>query len=168
MGQEFIVKSTSLEDKINQLLPSQGGAGAGIDLSASTQIIPIVDLTESAEGSSLRSDLQTSLSLDSCTAFQVTNQTSAIITTTGFFRVFGTVSLNAGGNASFVLTDGFTSKTIFSVGSLVSNVLEQSYDFNVFMSAGDTLNGQSNNANAILVGVTRQIADISGNLINPI
>ena len=68
MGQEFIIKSTTLEDKINQLLPSQGGQQAGVDLSASTTIIPIVDLTESAEGSNLRQDLQLALSLTSITA----------------------------------------------------------------------------------------------------
>ena len=33
MGQEFIIKSQALEDKINQLLPSQGGFQAGVDLS---------------------------------------------------------------------------------------------------------------------------------------
>ena len=53
MGQEFIIKSPNLEDKINQLLPSQGGFQAGVDLSATTQIVPIVDLTETAEGLSL-------------------------------------------------------------------------------------------------------------------
>ena len=46
MAQEFTINSTKLEDKINQLFPRQGGFGAGVDLSASTQIIPIVDLTE--------------------------------------------------------------------------------------------------------------------------
>jgi len=54
LGQEFIINSAALENKINQLLPSQGGKGAGFDLSASTQIVPIVDLTETAEGSEVR------------------------------------------------------------------------------------------------------------------
>ena len=54
MGQEYFINSQQLESQVRKLLPSQGGIGAGIDLSASTQIIPIVDLTESAEGSSLR------------------------------------------------------------------------------------------------------------------
>ena len=65
MAQEFVIKSKILEDKINQLLPSQGGAQAGIDLSATTQIVPIIDLTESAEGSTLRQDLQTAYGLTS-------------------------------------------------------------------------------------------------------
>ena len=63
MGQEFFIKSDTLESKVRQLLPSQGGLGAGFDLSASSQIIPIVDLTESAEGSNLRIDLQSAISL---------------------------------------------------------------------------------------------------------
>ena len=41
MGQEFFIKSDNLEQKIREILPSQGGLGAGFDLSASTQIIPI-------------------------------------------------------------------------------------------------------------------------------
>ena len=71
MGQEFIIKSQDLEDKINQLLPSQGGFQAGVDLSASTTVIPIVDLTETAEGSLLRADLQNALSHNNITAFAV-------------------------------------------------------------------------------------------------
>ena len=59
MASEFTIKSEQIESKINQLLPSQGGYGAGVDFSASTMVIPIVDLTETAEGSALRQDLQT-------------------------------------------------------------------------------------------------------------
>ena len=68
MAQEFTINSSAIENKINQLLPSQGGFGAGIDFSASTMVIPIVDLTESAEGGTARQDLQTALSLISVTS----------------------------------------------------------------------------------------------------
>ena len=106
MGQEFVIKSTILEDKINQLLPSQGGAQAGVDLSASTTIIPIVDLTESAEGSVLRQDLQRSLSFSSSTAFDIQNVTDdTLVNTTGYYRVFGTVTTTTSGFGNFVLTD---------------------------------------------------------------
>ena len=67
MAEEFIIKSQDIEDKINQLLPSQGGFQAGVDFSASTMVIPIVDLTETAEGSSLRQDLQSSISHNQAT-----------------------------------------------------------------------------------------------------
>ena len=76
MAQEFTINSQAIETKINQLLPSQGGFGAGIDFSASTMVIPIVDLTETASGSSLRVDLQTSMSHKSQTAFSVQNATT--------------------------------------------------------------------------------------------
>ena len=79
MGQEFFIKSSNLEDKVRNLLPSQGGLGAGLDLSASTQIVPIVDLTESAEGSNLRQDLQTSFGFNSET-YNVFNTTCLLYT----------------------------------------------------------------------------------------
>ena len=79
MGQEFIIKSPDIESKINQLLPSQGGFGAGVDFSASTTVIPIVDLTETAEGSNLRVDLQSALSLASITHNTVDNTTTTLV-----------------------------------------------------------------------------------------
>ena len=57
MAQEFTINSTAIEDKINQLLPSQGGFQPGVDFSASTMVIPIVDLTETAEGSDVQVNL---------------------------------------------------------------------------------------------------------------
>ena len=92
MAQEFTIKSQAIEDKINQLLPSQGGFQPGVDFSASTMVIPIVDLTESAEGSSLRQDLQTSLSLNN-TVYSVVNASSTVLNTTGYYRFTGVASL---------------------------------------------------------------------------
>lgn len=166
MGQEFIIKSQNLEDKVNQLLPSQGGFQAGVDLSASTTIIPIVDLTESAEGSNIRADLQTALSLNSCSTFQAQNSTATIINTTGTFRIFGTVSMTSG-NSVIRITDGTTTKTLRSFGSLPTGNIEQQFDFNVFLQAGDSVEAVTNSNNAFIAGVTRQIADLSGNLVNP-
>ena len=79
MAEEFTIKSTTIEDKINQLLPSQGGFGAGVDFSASTMVIPIVDLTETAEGSVLRQDLQSALSHGSITSFKVAGATTTLV-----------------------------------------------------------------------------------------
>ena len=116
MAQEFTIKSQDIEDKINQLLPSQGGFQAGVDFSASTMVIPIVDLTETAEGSILRQDLQSSLSLTAQTAFEITNTTTTVINTTGYWRVLGLYNLNSATgvrNLTWQLTDGFTTKIIF-------------------------------------------------------
>ena len=98
MGQEFTIKSDLIEDKINQLLPSQGGFQAGVDFSASTMVVPIIDLTETAEGGTTRADLQTALSLTSATSFDVSNTTTTIVNTTGYWRI--TAVSNCGGSPS--------------------------------------------------------------------
>lgn len=168
MAQEFTINSSAIETKINQLLPSQGGFQPGVDFSASTMVIPIVDLTETAEGSSVREDLQTALSHNSCTAFDISNATdTTIVNTTGYFRVFGTVSCQTGGFANFELTDGVTQKRLVNYNGFTVTAVEDNYDFIIFLPAGDSLLGTASST-ALLRGVTRQIADIDGNLINPL
>lgn len=173
MGQEFVIKSQQLEDKINQLLPSQGGFQAGVDLSASTQIVPIVDLTESAEGSNLRQDLQSAISFIQATPFSVTNTTTTLVNTTGYFRVFGTATLvgnAADAEAIFILNDGASNKVIKKFilpATGADREVVNSYDFIVFLEAGDILQAQSSVVQSIMNGVTRQIATITGELVNP-
>ena len=172
MSQEFVIKSTALEDKINQLLPSQGGAQSGVDLSASTMVIPIVDLTETAEGSSLRLDLQVAQDF-ATTENLISNATNTVIVnTTGFFRVDITVTRDgdAGNGTELNIFDGTTSKPIFStadrsLGGTGTSVNTLKTD--VYLRAGDSLRGTAGNK-ATLAVYTRQIADISGNLTNPL
>ena len=168
MAQEFTIKSEDIESKINQLLPSQGGFGAGVDFSASTMVIPIVDLTETAEGGATRADLQTSLSLNSITSFAVRNTTSTLINTTGYFKVFGVYSTIGNNTSAFSLTDGTTTKKLFEYALDTSQFVTDKYEFIVFLQAGDSLTATSNSANGSLDGSTRQIADLSGNLVNPL
>tara|TARA_R110000823_G_scaffold9900_1_gene34282 strand:- start:89 stop:613 length:525 start_codon:yes stop_codon:yes gene_type:complete len=174
MGQEFFINSQELEDKIRQLLPSQGGAGAGFDISASTQIIPIIDLTESASGSNLRQDLQSSLSFGGITSFSVTNATTTVISNTGYFRIFGTyfaTTLGGDTSGSIIINDGATDKVIIDYGDDAGNssnqVTSNSFDFLVFLQAGDILKVKSVTTRSTMKGCTRQIADIDGNLTNP-
>ena len=167
MAQEFTIKSANIEDKINQLLPSQGGFQPGVDFSASTMVVPIVDLTETAEGSSLRQDLQTAQSLTSATAFSVGfNTTSTLINTTGYYSVKGFVENNGNSGCAIKLTDGTTSKTIYDIGATAAGVVVVPVDIVVFLEAGDSLEVTTASATKFK-GSTRQIADISGNLINP-
>ena len=169
LGQEFIIKSQGLEDKINQLLPSQGGFQAGVDLSASTQIVPIVDLTETAEGSNLRQDLQTSLSLTSISDFFVADATTDIINTTGYYRVFGSAGTSSNAFMCFQLTDGATTKIFAQYSySSGSGVQITPFDFIVFLGPGDILQARSDSVVQTFRGATRQIATISGELVNPL
>lgn len=175
MGQEYFINSEQLEAKIRSLLPSQGGFGAGVDLSASTQIIPVVDLTESAEGSNLRQDLQSSFSYTNTTEHLVTNQNLEIVNTTGYYRVFATISVlcdnTASRNAGYFLYDGTTYKRVIGIfsptNSGLNTAISEEVDFIVKLDAGKSLYAFSSDTFSFLTGSTRQIADISGNLIDP-
>lgn len=172
MGQEFIIKSQSLEDKVNQLLPSQGGFAAGVDLSASTTVIPIVDLTETAEGSLLRQDLQTALSLTSATEFVASSTSVDILSTTGYYRMLGTWGCNTDGsgneNGKIIIGDGTTDKIVWRAvipsGTLTNSIMV-TFDVVCLIKAGDTLKVET--SNSTIQGSVRQIADLSGNLVNP-
>jgi len=174
MGQEFFIKSENLESKVRELLPSQGGLGAGFDLSASTQIIPIVDLTESAEGSNLRQDLQTALSHDAITTFSVSNASSDVVTNTGYYRVFGNCSLNtntASKEGFIAVADGATTKKLIEFSSLNGTsaraLMQIPFDFVIFVNSGDKIVVETDSTEININGCTRQIATIDGTLVNP-
>ena len=166
MGQEFFINSQELENKIRQLLPSQGGAGAGFDLSASTQIIPIIDVTPSAEGDQLRGDLQSSLSFADITTFETVNATANPITTTGFWRVFGTSSFLGTGRIYFSLGDASAAEKIFldHNNAQTTTLSIVPFDFNVFLAAGDFLRVRSLTTNAVSRVTVKQLAALDGTL----
>lgn len=166
MAQEFVVNSSTIEDKINQLLPSQGGFGAGVDFSASTMIIPIVDLTESAEGSGLRQDLQTASNINTTTVI-ANNSTTDVVNTTGYWKCLFTYNFSATSTAAGLLqvTDGITTTQVARFAGLAA-AANGSIDIIVRLRAGETLQIRST---ATTLGVTcsaTQIADINGNLTN--
>ena len=166
------VTSESLQLKLRQLLPSQQGFGT--DLTAQDTIVPVVDLTASAEGSDVRQDLQTALSFGSVTAHSVSATTTELINTTGFYRVFGAISFDANTSSSvvgfFTLSDGVTDKIILqAVGQAPGDfggVVP--YDFVVFLAAGETLSATAPTSAVSLRGCTRQIADNNGTLVQPV
>jgi hypothetical protein len=167
MAEEFTIKSEQIESKINQLLPSQGGFGAGVDFSASTMVIPIVDLTETAEGSALRQDLQTSFSHTASTFTLTVNTTNTLINTTGYYRVIGAANASSSsGNATLQINDGSSVKKILEV-TVNANSSVLIPDLLVKLEAGDRLEGVSDASTTGLRTTTRQIADLSGNLVNP-
>lgn len=170
MAQEFFINSQSLENKVRQLLPSQGGLGQGFDLSASTQIIPIIDLTESAEGSNLRQDLQKASSFNDITAYSATTGTNTIINNTGYFQIIGSYTGYTGSvaDASIILNDGSSTKTLIRYAISASGYNSQIHNnfvHMVFLGAGHTL--QISASNIQVYGSFRQIASIDGTLTDP-
>ena len=173
MAQEYFINSQTLEDTIRQLLPSQGGAGAGFDLSASTQIIPIIDVTPSAEGSLLRQDLQTSISHDNNTSFNVNNATPTLINNTGYWRITGTISgitRSSGVELCEIqINDGSTTKVFYCTqfkASTGASAYAIPIDLTFFLGAGDSLIGRCT-LDTFFCGSFRQIATINGELVNP-
>jgi hypothetical protein len=166
------VNSDTLQTQIRDLLPSQNGFGS--ELQATNVITPVIDLTSAAEGSTLPTNLQTALAFGSQTAFNITNTTTVIASNPGFYRLFG-MSYNTnrgvvGSNCSFTMTDGVTTKTIWS-NTMVSASTDASnaiqFDFIVWLAAGESISGDSSSTASNLIGSVRQIANSQGELVNP-
>jgi len=167
------VTSEALQLKLRQLLPSQQGFGT--DLSASDTIIPVIDLTASAEGSDVRETLQTALAFGSQTVFNTSNGTDALATTAGFYRLYGTATCITSGSfdseVSIDITDGSTTKKVYIKSVATSSTVltvNADFDFVVFLNVGETLNAASNSSINIIGGSVRQIADNNGVLTQPV
>jgi len=164
------VVSEALEAQVRNLLPSQRGFGQ--DLQASNVITPIIDLTPTAEGTTTPEILQTALAFGSQTAFDVTNSSSTIITTTGFYRIIGTGSVNMQTTERSVdinMTDGLSTKKIWGLGDTgggSNDRQSQGFDIVVFVASGISVTVTADEA-CNIVGSSRQIADVNGNLVNP-
>ena len=167
------VNSESLQTQIRDLLPSQNGFGS--ELQATNVITPIIDLTAAAGGDTTPQLLQTAISFGGITSFDVENTTSTLLSSTGFYAVdYAITAARASSQdsiAAFSLTDGLATKKIFEF-DLQQNANETGFflkgEFVVFLAAGESLTCTAGNSNATtIVGSTRQIADIDGNLVYP-
>jgi hypothetical protein len=173
VAEEFVINSSAIETKINQLLPSQGGFQPGVDFSASTMVIPIIDLTETAEGSGLRQDLQSAFSHGNSTHTEQENSTATIVNTTGYYRCLIAYSMKQGSadrSVKLSISDGTTTKIIFQQtisDTSVSLPAVGESDIIVFLGAGESLIASSGDTQCFLNITTRQIASISGTLSNP-
>lgn len=171
MAQIIRITSEALQSTIRRLLPSQQGFGE--DLQASNVIQPIIDLTPTAEGSSVPEYLQRAMAHGSSTGFETVNTTSTLVTGGGFYQVKGTVSITNDGNSfgRLQITDGSTIVGIWE-GRLAANsgnngVFAVPFDLVVFLRPTDSLQASSNTTQAYVVGSYRQIADANGVLVNP-
>jgi len=172
MAQIRSVVSEQLQSTIRRLLPSQQGFTE--DLQASNVIQPIIDLTPAAEGDTLLPELSQAISFEN-TSFRVTNTSSTLISNPGFYRVFGSATLQQAGSGpgrytSFSITDGLTSKVVWENVLEASSAANQNVvflDFIVCLGSGESFTAYTDNTTVILAGSTRQIADINGNIVNP-
>lgn len=166
------ITSEALEAAYRALTPSQSGFTQ--DLMASNTIIPVLDLTASAGGTSTPQYLQTALAFGSQTAYNVVNTTSTLVNVPGFYRVFGNALRPTDSGAAitlkFSLTDGLSSKDFLDFSSLALGYNQDdviSYDFVVFIASGISLTATSSSTLSKLTGSTRQVATVNGTLVNP-
>ena len=173
MPQITSITSEALQATIRRLLPSQQGFGD--DLQATNLITPIIDLTPTAEGSEVRQDLQTAITLNSQTTFEVTG--AGVITETpgtGFFRFLGTIgsSTPTGSivSANIKVSDGTTTKTIFSQqvpATTTNDPVVTPFDIVIFLNPGEFVQFDASSASSYILGSYRQIATVTGTLVNP-
>ena len=172
MAQITRVTSEALQATIRRLLPSQ--VGFGEDLQATNVITPIIDLTPAAEGSEVRADLQTALAHGSQTAFSTADTQDTLANSPGFWRVVGTAtgctSSSSGIGVTFTISDGSTEKSIWRLNVPITSsntpAVAVPFDFVVFLRAGDSLTVIAN-ARGAAGGSYRQIATVTGELVNP-
>ena len=160
------VNSEELQSQIRDLLPSQNGFGS--ELQATNVITPIIDLTRTAEGSSLDYRLQTALAFGSQTAFEVNNTTTVIANSPGFYRIIATSNIAGGTGRTVVqMSDGLSTKNVWQHVSVTTDSSETQFDYTFWLAPAESLSIQSTNANARCSGSVRQIADSEGTLTNP-
>lgn len=173
MAEIVPVVSESLEAQVRNLLPSQRGFGE--DLQASNVILPVIDLTSAALGTTTPTMLQTAIAFGSQTAFSFNNSNGVIVNTPGFWRVLAQTGVESDGanpgNCLLTMSDGLSTKTVWELsispttdGGTASELL----DIVVFLRSGDSLSGTAVNARSRLKGSVRQIADVNGTLVNPV
>jgi hypothetical protein len=165
------VNSEALQTQIRDLLPSQNGFGS--ELQASNVITPIIDLTATAEGSGLRSDLQTAIAFGSQTAFNIVGATTTLANAPGFYRLTGVINLFPSSGTSSALdidmSDGGSTKSVYKTSSSsTSTVVRQNFDFDkvFWLDTGVTLSCTTSST-AQFAGSIRQIADSAGATVNP-
>ena len=165
------VTSEALQAQIRNLLPSQEGFGT--DLMAQNVIVPIIDLTSAAEGSTVPENLQTALAFGSQTEFSFSGTSGVIANTTGFWRIYAASTIEGAAGTTIsnrvTLSDGLSTKTMWEhFASNTGDALTAlNIDITVFLAAGQSVNGVSTSGLSGLIGSVRQIADINGTLVNP-
>ena len=166
------VTSEALQLKLRQLLPSQQGFGT--DLSASDTIIPIIDLTEAAEGSGVPEYLQRAIAHGSQTAFELTSGSgsTSIATVSGFYQFTGNVSFksDSGGAREFSVdvSDGATTKKVTGILLPATNDINGTAPVDVlfFVESGGSAS-ISIGTGFQFIGSIRQVASADGTLVNP-
>lgn len=163
------VTSEALQLKLRSLLPSQQGFGT--DISASDTIIPIIDLTQAAEGSDVPVQLQEAFFAGQTSVELLNAGTQTIVNTTGFYRLTYQLKARNGGSSdrcAIRMNDGAATTNLVALAEQVNppGYIAQG-NLTVFLSTGDSVEIFSDYSTSYVHVTARQIADVNGVLTNP-
>lgn len=167
------VTSEALEKKFRDVFPSQGGAELVDDLYASGVIQPVVDFSSVAAGDFLPVQLQEAWDFSTGRDQNSAGGTNTVVSTPGFWLLNTTVTYvgNAAVNATLQINDGASTKPFWDMDPVIgsTNVAEIFVVAPqiVFLRAGDSLESVGG-PNTVLVTCYRQVADVNGNVVNPL
>ena len=172
MAQIIRITSEALQATIRRLLPSQQGFGE--DLQASNVIQPIIDLTPTAEGSALDTDLARAINFGDATTFNAQATSPTLANTPGFYRVIAgfcvQVPAATAGTLKLTMSNSLTTKDVWQINADNNSGtpgLSGVIDYIFFLDTGDTLSAESSGNSFRMSGSVRQIADRYGNIVNP-
>lgn len=145
---------------------------------AQNVIVPIIDLTASAAGSTVPQNLQTAWGFET-QHNTINNQTTTLIINSGFWQVNlnyideNVLNTSTAALGRLFLDDGTSEKTIWQVSAVNTATGNESRGFSngkfvVYLRAGDSLKGFSSSTRSSLDVWYRQIADVNGVLVNPV
>lgn len=173
MAQVKSITSESLEAFYRSKTPSQSGFTE--DLQASNVILPVIDVSNSAGGTTTAENLQTAWDFSTGIATVSAGAATTLISNTGFWKIdlnFVGFPSNSAGTAEIFIDDGATTKDIWRItyggAGAVTAAFVQNNEFVVFLRAGDTLKASNTYAQQKLDIWYRQIADVNGVLVNPL
>lgn len=168
MAEIIRITSEALQATVRRLLPSQ--TGFGDDLQASNVITPIIDLTPSAEGSSVPTGLQQAASFDNSHT-TVNASTATAISNTGFFICDFVLTTREGGTAGVqakvFLDDGSSTKTLYQFDEQQPTTGIVVFQRIIALGTGQELKLSSSDADMVISVTSRQIATLDGTLVNP-
>ena len=168
------IVSESLQKTFRDNFPSQ--INSGRDLHVSDVIVPIVDFSTVAGTTGINKSLQSAIAYgNAITVSQVGSGTTTVTSTPGFYRLIGTIAIgysNALHTVDIIITDGSTPKIVYSGANLTQSGANQpivtDFDKILFLNTGESLQVSCNANNyTSFVGSARQLADVSGTLVNP-
>ena len=170
----FQFRKESIEEDLNSNFPSQGQGNPPLYYSLSEVVVPTYSINQVAEGSSLPEILQTAWDFSTGSALQDSAGTTTVIQNTGFWRC--TVNATAIVDSTPVtirvqLNDGLGTKDIWvmrTAGTTSSIAAVEADDFVVFLRSGDSLQITTTSNDGRIAISYRQIADVNGNLVNPL